>query len=325
MNLTFKYAILVVFILLVTHLWSQQESHFSLYRYHFNMLNPAFSGSQGAAYVNMGYRSQWTGVKDAPVTQVVSFETPTKERRVGLGFSVINDKTFVEKQLQVFANFSYRLQLNENLDLYLGIQGGINAFAVNGSQLNVFGSPVSDPKLLNYSKLNPNIGVGLYLKHERFYVSLSTPKILNSERFKKTEGITTTATDKVHVYTQAGFNFPISKSFEFIPSFLLSFVKGAPARITLNGAVSYNKKIDFGFEYNFQNGFGSTIMFNTNKLISFGYAYITSIHSQLNTYSKGTHEALIKIKLSKENVPLLEENKQTTNSVGSEIKENRKK
>ena len=209
------------------------------------MLNPAFTGTQGGTNLKMTFRSQWSGIKDSPETQVVSFGTPTAGNRLGIGFSVINDKTFVEKQIQSFINFSYRLQLNSELNLYLGIQSGGNFYSVNSSNLNVYGGgEVTDQRLfLNYSHINPNIGVGIYLKHENFYFSLSAPKILNSERFKRTEGISSTPTDRVHTYTTAGVFIPLNEQWEFIPSFLLSYVRAAPMLLTLNATISYNKKI----------------------------------------------------------------------------------
>ena len=295
-----KQIIVLIFLFLLTHLRSQQNSHFSLYRQHFNMLNPAFTGTEGGSIINMTFRSQWSGIKDSPETQVISFGTPTAGNRMGIGFSVINDKTFVEKQIQSFINFSYRLQLSNKLDLYLGIQSGGNFYSVNSSNLNVYGdSEITDQRLfLNYSRINPNIGVGIYFKHENFYFSLSAPKILNSERFKRTEGITSTPTDRVHTYTTAGVFIPLNEQWEFIPSFLLSYVKAAPMLLTLNATISYNKKIEFGTEYNFQSGLGGIIMINTGKTFSFGYAYITSMQKEINTFSTGTHEALLKIKIA---------------------------
>lgn len=111
-----------------TSLWSQQDPHVSLYRYHMNMINPAVSGIKNAPFLNMSFRSQWQGFEGAPETQIISFGTPTKGERVGLGLNVIHDKTFVEEQTLIFGSFSYRLPLNEELDLFLGIQAGTNGY-----------------------------------------------------------------------------------------------------------------------------------------------------------------------------------------------------
>ena len=107
-------------LLCTTSVLAQQEVNYNMYRYHLNLINPAVTGTQGAAYANFSLRTQWVGIADAPETQAFSAGTPNKRQRLGTGFSMINDKTFVENQTQLFADFSYRLPLDDERDLYLG-------------------------------------------------------------------------------------------------------------------------------------------------------------------------------------------------------------
>ena len=87
---------------------AQQDAFFSLYRHHLNIINPVAAGTQEGSYLNMSLRSQWLGIDGAPETQAISYGMPTDGNRVGIGFSLINDQTFIEKQTQFYANFSYR-------------------------------------------------------------------------------------------------------------------------------------------------------------------------------------------------------------------------
>ena len=107
---------------------AQQDAFFSLYRHHLNIINPAAAGTQEGNYLNMSLRSQWLGIDGAPETQAISYGMPTNGNRVGIGFSLINDQTFIEKQTQFYANFSYRLPLSDHLDLFLGLCAGANGF-----------------------------------------------------------------------------------------------------------------------------------------------------------------------------------------------------
>lgn len=298
-------------------LYAQQDPHISLYRYHLNMFNPAVVGSMRQATVGMTLRSQWQGFEGAPETQVVSFATPTKQERVGLGFQVINDKTFVENQTLAFGSYAYLLKLNRGWNLHLGIQAGFNSFRVNAAGLNIYGTDTVDPNLLDYSSINPNVGVGAYLKHENYYFSLSTPRILNSERFKRFEGLVTTAADRVHIYASGGATFNLNEQWDFVPSFLFRYVNNAPFLNTLNASFVYNKIIDFGVEYNFQSGLGGTLMIDTIKNLSFGYAYITSVHPALNQFSKGSHEVALRIRLGEEKTWIPEEEEFLLEAVGA--------
>ena len=89
--MTQKYSFCLLTFLVAFLVHAQQDPHVSLYRYHMNMINPAVSGIKEASFLNMSLRSQWQGVQGAPETQVVSFGTPTRSERVGLGINVIHD------------------------------------------------------------------------------------------------------------------------------------------------------------------------------------------------------------------------------------------
>lgn len=292
---------------------AQQDPHISFYRYHMNTFNPAVAGSNEVPIMGMSFRSQWQGFENAPEIQLVSIATPTRDEKIGLGIHLINDKTFVERQTQTFGSFSYRLILDKQWDLFLGLQAGFNSISINAFNLNIYSPTLlnKDPKLIDYSHINPNLGVGAYLKNERFYLSLSTPKIFQSTRFKNGEGLVTTATDRVHYYASGGALFELNKQWDFIPSFLIRYVNHAPLLSTLNASLSYNKTLDFGIEYNLNSGMGAMLMVDTQKTFSLGYAYVTSLQSSLNQFSKGSHEVILRIKLGKENQMPLEKKEDT--------------
>ena len=86
-------------------LFSQQESTFTLYRYHMNMVNPAYAGVDGQTVITGSVRRQWSGVDQAPETQAVSFGT-SLGKNLGFGVSVVNDKVFIEKQNELQSHLS---------------------------------------------------------------------------------------------------------------------------------------------------------------------------------------------------------------------------
>ena len=225
---------------------AQQDAFFSLYRHHLNIINPAAAGTQEGSYLNMSLRSQWLGIDGAPETQAISYGMPTNGNRVGIGFSLINDQTFIEKQTQFYANFSYRLPLSDQLDLFLGLCAGANGFSINAAGLDVYGTATQDPNLMNFSRFNPNIGAGVYLKSENFYFSFSVPRMLSTERYKNQNGLVTSAKDRAHFYTTTGFRVPVTKDWEWIPSVVLRHVKDAPALLSLNMGAAYKKQFELG-------------------------------------------------------------------------------
>jgi type IX secretion system PorP/SprF family membrane protein len=276
--------------------WAQQDPHFTMYRNHMTMFNPDLTGINGNSLLNLSYKSQWVSIDGAPETQVISFGTPMGEERAGIGFNVINDKTFVEDQTAFFINFSYKLSLSDKTDLYLGIQGGGNAFRVNASRLKTYSDDLlnQDPNLIDHSQFNPNVGVGIYLVSEKVFLSLSAPKILNTKRFVEKEGFYTSATDRVHSYISAGRHFSMSDDWTFTPYFLTRFVNGAPIFSSINTAWKKTDQFELGLEYNLKSSLGANMIFEFNNM-GLGYAYTRSIHKKINQYSVGSHELLLRI------------------------------
>ena len=277
-------------------LTAQQDSHFALYKYHMHIINPAFTGSQEGAFINSTYRSQWAGVSDAPRIQVISLGIPSTEKRLNYGALFYNDKTFVEQFSRFYANFSYRVSLDSKTDLYLGLSAGGQNFRLNFSSLkNV--NPGSDQFLSSFSRFNPNLGVGGYLKTENFYLSLSIPKLFQTKRFNENFGYASSGRDLVHVYGSAGVNIPLTTDWFWVNSGLIRYVQNAPWSILVNSGLAYkNNELTLGYQWD--SSVAATLMIQNIGFISVGYSYQFPTGS-LASITGGNHELLLKIRLGK--------------------------
>jgi len=277
---------------------AQQDTHFSLYRHHMTIFNPAVTGLEGNGFLKLSTRNQWIGEEQAPRTQAISFGTPLGTERIGLGFNVINDATFVEDQTSFFVNFSYKLQLNDSADLFLGIQAGGNTFRINASSLRTIGSDgiIGDPFLIDHGQFNPNVGVGIYIRTEKGFLSLSAPRILSTKRFMEEDGFFTTATDRVHSYISLGRQIAMSENWTITPYFMSRFVNDAPIFHSFNTNLTYDNGFDFGLEYHWGSGFGANLMIDLGSM-SFGYAYTHYLNDEINQSANGSHELLLKVML----------------------------
>ncbi|WDO14451.1 type IX secretion system membrane protein PorP/SprF [Flavobacterium sp. WW92] len=276
--------------------YGQQETNFTIYRNNMNIINPAYAGADGESIISSSFKSQWAGVKDAPETQAVSFGTPTG-KRLGIGLSVINDKTFVEKQTSVFADFSYLIPMNETLDLYLGVKAGGNFYDVNVNGLQTYNvSP--DPSLVNISRFNPNFGIGAYLKHEKYYISLSSPKMLSTQRAKNKDGVATVASDRPHIYLSGGYDIKLNENFMLKPSTLLRYVNGAPTSLDITGVLNYKKQFELGAAYRTDKAISGLATIKVNNWLDFGYAYEHSLRDEIASVTNGTHEFYLRFNLT---------------------------
>lgn len=292
-----QYILTIVSLLLVSAVFGQQESNYTFYRDQMNIINPAYTGAGDMMTITMGSRNQWQGVKDAPELQSFSFGTPFGKNS-GVGLSLTNDKTFIEKQTGVYIDYSYKLKLTESLDLYMGLKAGGNFLNVDVSNLQTY-SYDADPYLIDSKQFNPNMGIGAYLRSEKYYISVSAPRLLNTERFKQREGIVTKATDKVHMYFSGGYDVTLTENAILKPSVMMRYVAGAPVSTDFTATIEYLKKVEFGLAYRTDGTISGMAIFRALKWMDFGYAYDSVTNDAISRVTNGTHEIFLKFNIQK--------------------------
>jgi type IX secretion system PorP/SprF family membrane protein len=292
---TKKYFLVVTLLFSLT-LSAQQESLFTTYRYNMNLTNPAYAGENHETVFSSTFRNQWTAIKDAPQTQALSFGTPLT-KNVGIGFSMIYDKTFIEKQTMVGLDVSYKIQVSGLTDLYLGIKAGGTSYNVNTSGLETYNIQ-SDPALFTINQFNPNIGIGALLKNDNFFISLSVPRLLNTERAKNVNGYASLATDRPNYYLSGGYNFNFETFTPLVlkPSIMLRYVNGAPISLDFNTVLEITNIFEIGGTYRIDKAFAGIAGVKINKLLKFGYAYEINFNNEL-AKARNTNEFFIQFKI----------------------------
>src|SRR5690606_37948483 len=274
-------------------LFAQQEGVITNFMYHMNFYNPAYVGVDGQTMVTATFRQQWTGIRDAPSAEAVSFGT-TIGKNLGIGLSIYNSNTFVESQTFTGIDFSYRLQLSQGTELYLGLKAGGNAYRVNTSGLETYNIN-SDPSISSISHFNPNVGVGALIKNGKWYASLAVPRLLSTERAENSTGVATAALARPHVYAAAGYELLLNPGANLIlrPSAMASYVKGAPMSVNFNTMLSFDNNFEIGASYRTDGAFAGLVNFSIKKRLLIGYAYEVSTRSELAS-AKNTNEFLVR-------------------------------
>ena len=294
--------ILLLFPMLVL---SQQESYYSLYRFNMQVINPAYAGAEAQSMLSVLNRNQWATVENAPKTTAFAFSS-ARENNVGLGISVVSDKVFVEQQTFAYIDFSYKLQLDDATNLFLGLKGGGNFYNADGTGLNSYGLGI-DPAQKILSQFNPNVGAGAYLQNENYWLSFSIPRLFNANRDNE---LAVTAKDRVHNYLGAGAKLSLNENFSIKPSVMLRKVQGLPISIDLTGFVSIQDRVDFGASYRTNASFSLMAFLNAFDGFDIGYAYETPSEQLLSGISLKTHEIVLRIRLG-EGTQTVEQNEST--------------
>ena len=284
--------LLTILFLLPLISFAQQESYFSLYRYNMQVINPAYAGAEMESMLSVLNRNQWATIENAPKTTAFAFSTARKNN-VGLGISVISDKVFIEEQTFAYVDFSYKLQIDDATKVFLGLKAGGNFYNADGTGLNTYGTGI-DPAQSTLSSFNPNVGAGIYVQNENYWLSFSIPRLFNVNR---DDDLAVTAKDRVHSYLGAGAKLSLNEDFSLKPSIMLRKVEGLPVSMDITGFFSIQDRIDFGASY--RTNASMSLMFFINAFNGFdiGYAYETPTEQLLSGISLKTHEVIFRIRI----------------------------
>jgi len=126
-----KYAMMVTLVSVVLT-GTAQDVHFSQYYASPSLMNPGATGIfDGTSRFALNYRNQWTTINSNYQTTAAAFETALMKKKsggnfLGIGANVISDKAGIGamKRLAFSLNAAYHLQVNDEHNIGLGIQGG---------------------------------------------------------------------------------------------------------------------------------------------------------------------------------------------------------
>lgn len=286
----------VTFLVLSFSASAQQDPNYTFYRYNMNLYNPAFVGSSEAAEFSLGIRSQWAGIEGAPESQSAIFGMPVG-RNIGLGASILNDKTFIEQQTWVAIDVSYNIQLDEDHFLYFGIKGSANSYDANTQGLVTYGVG-QDSALVDYdSRFTPNVGAGIYLKHDRYFASLSAPKLLTPERLQERDGNAYLGVDRMHAYLSGGYTFLLGRTLDLKTMGMFRYVDASPISVEFTGILDFGERFEFGASYRYDESISGLFLFNISNGFNLGYAYETSIQNPIDGLDNNTHELFMRLRM----------------------------
>ncbi|MDW5289384.1 type IX secretion system membrane protein PorP/SprF [Formosa sp. PL04] len=308
-----KYHIVAIALLSCTVGMAQQLPQFTQYMYNTMSINPAYTGSRETLSVVGLHRSQWVGIEGAPTTQTLSVSSPLDNEKMGIGGSFIHDELGAENFNYLYASFSYTIKTGENSKLAFGINAGFTQYSLD--QDFRLENP-NDPVIYGIEdRWDPNIGAGLYWHSTRWYVGLSTPRILNNNY--ATNGYE--ALERISYYLTGGYVFNLGDYTKFKPAFLIKATNGAPLSYDLTANFLFYEKLWLGagfrnnsgvngiqtngvsdYTFNGTNAIGALIDFQVSKQIRIGYTYEFPINSEIKNYQSGTHEIMLMFELFKE-------------------------
>lgn len=280
----------------------QDDPMYSQYMFNIQAFNPAYVGSwESIGFMVLG-RYQWVGFDGAPETHTFTVQAPLRNEKVGLGLSVINDVIGKEKRLAFFGDYSYKLKLSDQANLRLGLKAGFTNYRHLLTD-HIIIDP-NDPSFQGEIRENfmPNVGVGVFMSSERYYLGFSVPKLLKNDFETGAENYKTDFEYR-NLNMIGGYVFDLGTYTKFKPSFMLRHSEALPFVYDLNASFLFNEKFWIGgvFRSTSWNGSGSAVGANVQFVISrklrIGYAYDYDLND-IGSYGNGTHEVMVSYELN---------------------------
>lgn len=274
--------------------YAQQDPMYSMYMFNPMAVNPAYAGSLDHAQATGLFRRQWLDFPGSPRTASLSFHTPMKNDKVGLGFSFVNDQMGEMATNSLMASYAYHLKLKKSR-LSFGLQAGARNFSIDLNKIKLNPDQSYDESFQGMvSQWSLNFGAGAFWYSDKWYLGLGIPNLrnnlLNSQQMLNT---VYQARYRTHFNLSGGYVFKLSPTFHLKPSFMLKEVAGAPMQFDLNANVYWLDLIGFGLSYRSGDAMLALLEIQLNKNFRLGYAYDQTINKMAG-YVGGTHEVMLR-------------------------------
>lgn len=294
------YSILLFSIASVAATQAQQEQQYTQFMFNKMGYNPGYAGSFQSPTLVAVYRSQWMGIEGAPNAQVLSYNQPLLNNRVGIGGNLTRTSLGITRTMTLDIAYAYRFPVRRGY-LGIGLQASLRHLYQDWTDERLITSRPNDPAvpLEPQTKLLPNFGVGLFYSGASWFAGLAAPRLVsNNIDFAEYGGVLSRETQ--HLNAMAGASFQLSEDLELTPQVLVKFVSNAPVDADLNLSLEVKRKFYGGLTYRTggdTNGAGESLdallgMQATENLF-FCLSYDIGL-TRLRKYHNGSLEATVR-------------------------------
>ncbi|WP_184543024.1 PorP/SprF family type IX secretion system membrane protein [Mucilaginibacter sp. FT3.2] len=287
-----KKIIIVLSFLLVwisaNKLFAQQQIYnYSQYADNLTPVNPAYSLLDKAGSVSVLGRKQFIGIDGAPSSVMVNGNFPIESVNGAAGVYVMNDQAAVERQIEANVFFAKGVQLTQSDYLAVSLNLGVRNYVGNYSQLDA-----SDPQFMNdVRETKPNIGFGVMLYSNNYYLGLSVPEF--TIRSLGTASEQQANYLRTHFYFSGAYLADVSDDVKFKPASLVSYVGGSPVLANVSGTLYLKEQLGIGLNYRTDKK-AAAMLSVINKAFMVGYSYQFGTSSNnLGGVNIATHEVSI--------------------------------
>lgn len=290
----------------------QSQPLYSQFTFNRYLFNPAAAGSDHTTMIKATGYEQWVGFKGAPKFHTLSFDSriftdSRKPRRnikrrfklikpgsVGAGAIVFNEKYGPLSHTGVAATYSYHIDMRDR-QLSFGVSPVLSNLGLKSSDI-ILPDDEFDDLLVgdNTRRWIMDFNFGIYLMEKSYFAGYSIHHLTGSV-LQWGGSIEDDYQLKRNHYLMGGYRYDISPELVFEPAAMLKIPEGGSAQFDLSLKTIYRKDYWFGLSYKtsrIMSVFGGLMV----DRYYFCYAFDYNV-SKVGTYSYGSHEILLGVRL----------------------------
>ena len=298
---------------------AQQIPMYSQYIMNGFLVNPSFAGKDGYTTINLTVREQWAGLKGAPETYALSFQTrilkdsyiskstivrrkfvrPTRGGRVGIGGYVFNDKNGIMRRTGLQAQYAYHIPVGEssgytnNLSFGLALTAYQYAIDTEGQIYDQ-----NDPYLNQYDRsvFIPDFNFGVSYTTARYYLGFAMTNLMRGTVLFTDSNASNLRSELGHYFLTGGVKIPLGGNWELEPSGFLksSDILLQSLQLDLTTRVYYRDDYWAGVSWRTNDALIMLIGFKYDRFY-FAYAFDFTL-TDIRNHSLGSHELTLALK-----------------------------
>jgi type IX secretion system PorP/SprF family membrane protein len=189
--------------------------------------NPASIDVTTKFGANILGRKQWMRQDNTPETYIVNGHY-NFSRNHGVGLMASNDRIDLFNQLEVSANYAYRVWIQDKVAIGFGVKAGFYQKSLVSDRYTYFSPNEPTLQASGLSQAGFNFGAGISVTTHNFDLSLSMPYMVANTLPGSQPYFLDNRSN--HLYASAGYKIRFSDEFILYPTALVKAVEGSPTQ-----------------------------------------------------------------------------------------------
>ena len=277
--------LLVLCLLFGLKLSAQNRVNYSQYMHNHQIFNPAYIEHKKNFGGSILYRNQWMGIEGTPQTFIGNVFYGVRGHNMNIQF--LHDQITVFKHMEIGASYSYSIKLGRNTQMAFGLKVSYNQQTAEYDKLTFYDG--FDPTMTGtIKKQGINFGAGMFVRNKDWHVGFGAPYLLQNGVIDQNTQLFGNLNYQ-HFFLTGGARIIDEYSFQFYPTAMIKWTKGAPLAINADLNFLFRNKFWASAGYRIDNTIIMSVGMIFFKDLKIVYSYDLGL-GKVNRFGGMTHE-----------------------------------